>query len=206
MRIKLTKSNIDKLKPEAVRFEAWDTEISGFGLRVQPKGERVYTLKYRFAGDNDWLTIGRHGSPWTPDGARAEAKRLLGEVAHGVDPAEKRGADRKAIRFGDLCNVYFSEGVAHKKPSTLRVIGGEFELHLKPLLGAKRADAVTRADIERLLNDVKRGHSRRTNLETAAWQRRQGRGRRRRPVRRPGVHGVSVCRGLASARTIPPAA
>ena len=159
MRIKLTKSKIDALNPAAVRFEAWDTGISGFGLRVQPSGERVYILKYRFAGRQRFVTIGRHGSPWTPDGARAEAKRLLGEVARGVDPAEKRSADRKAITFGELCNVYLAEGVAHKKASTVRVDRGRIELHLKPLLGAKRADAVTRADVEKLLNDVKRGRS-----------------------------------------------
>ena len=84
---------------------------------------------------------------------------MLGEVARGVDPAEKRSADRKAITFGELCNVYLAEGVAHKKASTVRVDRGRIELHLKPLLGAKRADAVTRADVEKLLNDVKRGRS-----------------------------------------------
>ncbi|HEY3909638.1 MAG TPA: integrase arm-type DNA-binding domain-containing protein [Stellaceae bacterium] len=33
------------------------------------------------------LTIGKHGSPWTAETARAEAKRLLALVAHGNDPA-----------------------------------------------------------------------------------------------------------------------
>ncbi|MGP8193387.1 MAG: tyrosine-type recombinase/integrase [Methylovirgula sp.] len=158
MRIKLTKRNIDNLEPAAVRFDAWDTEAAGFSVRVT-SAEKVYALKYRFAGKQRRYTIGRHGSPWTPDSARTEAKRLLGEIARGVDPAEKRGADRKAISFGDLCDVYLAEGVAHKKASTLRVDRGRIELHLKPLIGAKRADAITRADIERLLNDVKRGRT-----------------------------------------------
>src|SRR5208337_971927 len=47
------------------------------------------------------------------------------------------------------------EGVAHKKPSTLRNDRSRIALHLKPLLGQKRADAIGRADIERLLNEVK---------------------------------------------------
>jgi integrase len=160
MRIQLTKSNVDKaLMPQAVRYEAWDTKISGFGLRVQPSGEKVYVLKYRLGGAQRWVTIGKHGSPWTPDGASKEAKRLLGEVARGVDPAEKRSADRKAISFADLCDLYLAEGVEHKKASTLRVDRGRVELHLKPLLGRKRADAITRGDIERVQGDVRKGRT-----------------------------------------------
>src|SRR5271165_2566879 len=118
MHIKLTKSNIDNLEPAAVRFDAWDTEVSGFCLRVA-RAEKVYALKYRFAGKQRRYTIGRHGSPWTPDSARREAKRLLGELTRGMDPAEKRNADRQAVSFGELGDLYFAEGVAHKKPSTL---------------------------------------------------------------------------------------
>jgi len=38
-------------------------------------------------GRQRWLTIGLHGAPWTPDTARDEARRLLGEVVKGHDPA-----------------------------------------------------------------------------------------------------------------------
>ena len=34
------------------------------------------------------LTTSKRGSPWTPDMARTEAKRLLGLIACGEDPAE----------------------------------------------------------------------------------------------------------------------
>jgi integrase len=159
MRIKMTKRNIDALQPGPDRYTAWDSDISGFGLRVTPSDERVYIVKYRTGGHQRWFTIGRHGSPWTPEAARKEAVRLLGEVARGLDPAEKRNAERGAITFAELCDLYLSEGVAHKKASTLRVDRGRIELHLKPLLGRKRADTITRADIERLLNDVKKGRT-----------------------------------------------
>jgi hypothetical protein len=149
-RVELTKSNIDALKAAAYRYTAWDTEMSGFGLRVTPNGRRVYVLKYRVNGQQRWYTIGRHGSPWTPRQARLEAQRLLGEVAREIDPADKRLGDRKALKFADLCDLYLAEGVSHKKASTLRSDRGRITIHLKPLLGTKRADAITRADIERL--------------------------------------------------------
>ena len=47
---KLTKRTIDSLKPGSSRFTAWDTDVSGFGLRVTPADERTYVLKYRLGG------------------------------------------------------------------------------------------------------------------------------------------------------------
>ena len=158
--LKLIKRNVDSLRPAANRFTIWDTDVSGFGLRLTPSGERVYVLKYRLDGQQRWFTIGRHGSPWTPDGARKEAIRLLGEVARGLDPAEKRNAARTAVSFAELCDDYLREGVAHKKPGTIRADRGRINGHLKPLLGKKRAVAIDRADIERMLNDVKAGKTR----------------------------------------------
>jgi integrase len=145
------------LSAKPKRYTAWDTSISGFGLRVTPNDQRVYVLKYRVGGRQYWFTIGRHGSPWTPDAAREKAKELLGDVAKGVNPAERRDANRQAMTVSELCDLYLNEGVAHKKQSTLRVDRGRIERHLKPLLGRKRVEAVTREDITRLLRDVQMG-------------------------------------------------
>lgn len=154
---KLTKRTIEALGPAAQRFTLWDTELIGFGLRVNSAGQKVYVIKYRFSGRQRWYTIGRHGSPWTPELARKEAYRLLGEVAHGRDPSEKRSIDRAAMTFRELCDLYLSEGVAHKKPSTIKSDIGRINHHLIPLLGSTRADAITVGDIERLLIDVAKG-------------------------------------------------
>jgi len=75
----------------------WVTGVTGFAARRQ-KGDAVtYLIKYRAAGGRQrWHTIGRHGSPWTPESARAEARRILGEVVSGADPAaEKRARARR---------------------------------------------------------------------------------------------------------------
>ena len=157
-RLKLTKRSIDGPPAGARRFTVWDSDVTGFGVRVTPNGERIYVLKYRLAHQQRWFTIGPHGSPWTPDSARREAVPLLGEVARGIDPADKRRADRRAISFAGLCDLDLAEGVAHKKAGTIRSDRGRIELHLKPAL-AERADAINRADVERLLNDVKNGRT-----------------------------------------------
>jgi integrase len=158
-KLKLTKRAIDALEPGDRRETYWDSEVVGFGLRIAPNGGRTYVLKYRVGDRQRWFRIGRHGSPWTPESARKEATRLLGDVARGADPSEMRADARKAMSFAELCELYFAEGAAHKKRSTLRSDRGRAKLHLVPLLGPKRADALTRGDIERLLNTVMNGRA-----------------------------------------------
>lgn len=74
----------------------WDADIPGFGLRVSANGVRSYVLKYRRGPLQRWLTIGRHGAPWTPDEARREARVLLGRIEAGEDPAFDRREARDA--------------------------------------------------------------------------------------------------------------
>ena len=161
MRAKITKRVVDGAEPRAATYLVRDTEVKGFVLVVTPAGAKSYAVDYRVGSGRGSpkrrLTIGKHGSPWTPEMARAYAKRLLAEVAAGCDPAVARQADRKALTFDELIHLYLAEGVTHKKPSTLKADRGRIEHHLRPLLGKLRADRVTRADVERMRNAVTAG-------------------------------------------------
>jgi hypothetical protein len=81
----------------------WDAALPSSGVR-RKKGPTVsYVLKFRTAeGRQRWHTIGRHGAPWTPNAAREEAKRLLGEVAKRSDPAAAKSAKRTATTVAQL--------------------------------------------------------------------------------------------------------
>ena len=88
---RITKRAVDAAKPGEHDTYLWDADLSGFGLKVTPAGGKAYLVQYRLGGRKGRtrrVTIGRHGSPWTPESARKEAKRLLGEVGAGRDPAE----------------------------------------------------------------------------------------------------------------------
>ena len=134
----------------------WDGAVGGFGARRQESAAVAYVLKYRTAdGRQRWLTIGRHGAPWTPDTAREEAKRLLGQVAQGSDPAADKASKRKASTVAQLCDLYIADAEAGrlltrrnipKKPRTLEGDRGRIERHIKPLLGSLSVAAVTRED------------------------------------------------------------
>jgi integrase len=162
MQGKITKRSVDGLAvPADGEAVLWDTEIKGFGLRVRSGGARTYVLHYRMGGGRKAalrkVTIGKHGSPWTPDTARSEAKRLLGLVEAGTDPASDRMADRSQPTFAELIDLYVAEGCSHKKPTTLKADHGRFEHHLRPLLGRLKANKIERADIERMRDAVASG-------------------------------------------------
>lgn len=149
----ITKRTVDSLRPGDV---VWDESVRGFGVRCQRR-DKVYVLKYRFHGRQRWLSIGKHGSPWTPEKARTEAKKYLGYVADGKDPADARDDAKNDITVSALCDLYMDEGVATKKASTLATDKGRIERHIKPLIGKKRCCQVTRTDIERMMQDIAKG-------------------------------------------------
>ena len=99
----------------------WDKELHGFGLKVTPAGSKVYLVQYRLGGRKGRtrrVTIGRHGEI-TPTFARAEAKRLLGEIAAGRDPAAERDKAKADKSLAVVLEQFMAEHVRPKlKAST----------------------------------------------------------------------------------------
>ena len=141
----LTIKSVEKLSLNSAEWDLGKGSVSGFGIRRRTGKTVVYVLKYRtLDGRQRWHTIGRHGAPWTPDIARDEALRLLGEVVKGDDPARHKQERRKAATVAELCDAYFeaaeagrilTRGREAKKPSTLATDKGRIDRHIKPLLG-----------------------------------------------------------------------
>ncbi len=113
-------------------------------------GKPTYFLKVRVEGRQRWLTIGPHGSPWTPAGARKEAHRLLGSIHGGSDPATVRDHKRREPPLSDVLDRYVREYVTvHNRGSTAAEIKRHVEVDIEPALGALRIGAIGRADIVR---------------------------------------------------------
>ena len=167
---KIAKRTVDSLHPEGKVDYLWDTELSGFGVKVLPSGKKTYLVQYRLGGRGGRTrryTIGKHGSPWTPDTARAEAKKILGAVAKGEDPAEEKTIKRNDVTVAQLCDVYLEKGVATKKASTVQMDKARIERHVKPLLGNRKVRQITRRDMEQFMLDVASGKTAR-NMKTEA--------------------------------------
>lgn len=149
---RLTKRTVDLAKSGET---LWDDDLPGFGLRVSEGGARTFVLKYRAHGRQRWLTIGRYGV-FTPDEARTEAKRHLGEVAKGGDPALEKARARQGITLADFARRYTAEyAVAHKKPTSRDADRYHLKNHIIPRLGSMRMDAIARQEITKLHASLK---------------------------------------------------
>ena len=151
MKAKISKRQVDATDPQERDVFIWDTDLKGFGLKVTPVGNRIYILQYRIGGRLRRYTIGKHGSPWTPDLARKEASRLIGLVAQGSDPAEIKTASNATPTIADLAKKFMAVHVAAKTAvRTGKEYSRLFDQIIIPAMGKRRVTDVTRADIARL--------------------------------------------------------
>ncbi len=187
--LKISKSTVDRLQPEAKDTLHWDETLKGFGVKVTPKGKKAYVCQYRAFGQKNAkrFTIGAHGV-LTADQARAEAKRLLGLVVTGEDPSADKRTKKEELTVAELCDDYLQNGCGTKKVSTIATDRGRIERHIKPLLGKKKISEVTRGDVKKFLSDVAAGKTS-TDVKTGKFGRAIVRGGRGTASRTTGLLG-----------------
>jgi integrase len=155
---KITKRVVDGAIAGSANAFVWDQDVRGFGLKVTPAGSKSYVLQYRMGGREaatKRFTIGKHGSPWTPDGARREAERLLTLVRQGIDPADverERRRNAVTLSFSDYADrfveLYLKEHWADSWTEGRRII----DKNIKPVFGSRPLSSITRADVSLLLD------------------------------------------------------
>lgn len=168
--MRITKKTIDGLVAGDRDQFIWDDEISGFGVKLTPKGKKVFIQQTRLNGQIRRYTIGPYGSPWTLDKARLEARKLLGQVAAGVDPMEEKRAGKKDLTVKELTAIYWEAVESHKKEATVSNEKGQTERHILPLLGRVRLRDLKKQHVQKFLSDIAAG-------KTAADVRTKKRGR-----------------------------
>ncbi|MCK0172344.1 site-specific integrase [Aliiroseovarius sp. S1123] len=132
----------------------WDNELKGFGVRCQAKA-KSYILKTRINGRQRFLTIGRHGQPWTPKSARIEALRLLGEIAGGKDPVQEKKSRKMMLTVGELADRFLTEHADKKlKPGTAYHYRSLLTNHVIPALGRHRIEEVSTERVSKLHNSL----------------------------------------------------
>lgn len=169
-RVRLTKRIVDAASRTDKRYVVWDSELSGFGLRVETSGSKTFVVRYRAEGGGRtatqrYVTVGRFGN-LTVEEARKQAKGILGSVAVGDDPADQRRAKRLEMKISGLIDLYEDEGCFIQrgkrqgqpmKPKTKQFTIARLRHHVVPLLGHKRVTEVGPHDIERFFRDVAAG-------------------------------------------------
>src|SRR6266403_533366 len=97
--IHMTKSAVDALKAASKDTVYWDAGLPGFGVKVTPKGRKVFLVLYRLAGAGSRLrkyTIGPYGRVTLPM-AKAQAQKIFAARLDGRDPAEEKKQSRRRL-------------------------------------------------------------------------------------------------------------
>jgi integrase len=149
-RIRLTKSAIDALPTPKSDVVYWDAGCPGFGVKVTPKGRKVFIVLYRTAGAGSKLrkyTIGPYGRV-TLHQARVAAQKVFAAKLDGRDPAaEKREAKRRVVadRVEDLLEMFIAQRLSQNRS------GGEISRLLRREVGRPWADRsiheITKRDV-----------------------------------------------------------
>jgi hypothetical protein len=119
-RIKLTKSVIDALPTSKSDVVYWDAGYPGFGVKVTPKGRKVFIVLYRTGGAGSRLrkyTIGPYGRV-TLHLARVAAQKVFAAKLEGRDPAaEKRESKRRILAdlVEDLLETFITQRLSQNR-------------------------------------------------------------------------------------------
>lgn len=150
---RISKRTVDAVEAGTADVYLWDDELAGFGLKVTPAGRKVYLVQYRPGGRTARtrrVTLGQHGV-LTPEEARVAARRLLGKVASGNDPAADRRAKAEAPTLGGLLDQFLDEHVAAKlKASTAGEYRRLARLYVTASLRRRPVGEVGRPEIAKL--------------------------------------------------------
>jgi integrase len=150
-RIKLTKSAIDALPVPASDEVYWDVGLPGFGVKVTPKGRKVFIVLYRAAGRLRKYTIGPYGRV-TLHQAKLAAQKVFTAKLDGRDPAaEKREANRRvtADRVGDLLEAFIAQHVAQNRSA--RELARLLRREIGACWGTRNIHDITKRDVVDLI-------------------------------------------------------
>jgi integrase len=118
--VKFTDRSLQALKPAAQRYEVWEDNGHGFGVRVAPSGRKTFVYVYRHRNKPRRLTLGTYLDISLHEAHVRHAKARK-DHKQGIDPAEQEQIQKREERDAETI-------------SQLAEIS--LEKHAKPLLDA----------------------------------------------------------------------
>ncbi|HQS84489.1 MAG TPA: tyrosine-type recombinase/integrase [Alphaproteobacteria bacterium] len=157
-KFKITKRLVESIEPDpSKRLFLWDTEITGFCLRVYPTGRKTYFLQFRnHHHTTRKIKIGVHGNI-TAEQARAVAVQLSLEISSGKDPSIAELDVSSVHTIAALTHEYLElHAKVNKRPRSLKDDLRMITTIILPKLGDLKVDAVTSHDFQKLHKDLQK--------------------------------------------------
>jgi integrase len=154
--VKITKKYVDSLEAKDKVYTIWDSKLTGFGIKVTPKGRKVYMVRYIGSGDKQRRpALGVHGR-LTCEKAREKANEMLSQVATGVDPRDEIDKRKLEPTLNEFFNTYLERHAKlHKK--TWKFNQEYYNRHLKEPFGDMKISDITQSAVADL--HIKIGNS-----------------------------------------------
>lgn len=141
---------VDALQPREGAFTVFDSEVSGFGVRVSPTGRKVFVLKYTKRAVQRWVTLGPYGE-LTLDQARKMAAKMRLEVLEAGRALAPARAHLDSVMVRDLGARFLAEHADVKTKSRTAVeYRRVVEKLINPVLGHHLVVDVTPSDTHAL--------------------------------------------------------
>ena len=148
---KLTDLQIRNAKPREKKYKL--AGGSGLMLVVMPDGAKYWRLRYRYAGKEKELSLGRPYPDLSLKDAEAEAARMRSLVASGSDPAEQRlqqkldRTARAASTFGVAAEEWYAVRSKAWARRTQEQVREYLDRDLLPKLKSRPLDAITTREL-----------------------------------------------------------
>ena len=154
--MKFTDASIRALKPKPARYEAWETNGKGFGLRISPAGRKTFIYMYRFEGTARRMTLGTYPALTLSQAHEIHAKAKL-ELERGTDPnvesVQVKKQAREAHTVKELVHVYV-ERYAKKKKRSWKEDERVLNKDVVSRWGRRKASSITKQEVVALLDEI----------------------------------------------------
>ncbi|MEJ0093499.1 MAG: tyrosine-type recombinase/integrase [Methylocella sp.] len=157
--------------PPGERVMIWDAVVPSFGVRVTDKGSATFVIMRRLGGKLIRRSIGPawqvplRGPKELPVGlavAREEARSALFDITRGVDPKEKRRAERNEKQkqqensFGVVAEAFIAQHVKNLRSAAN--VSSAIRQKLIPAWGDRPISDITRSDVIKIVKKDAEAH------------------------------------------------
>ncbi len=154
--MKFTDASIKGLKSKSERYEKWETNGRGFGIRVSPAGTKTFLFMYRFNKLSRRMTLGKYPTMKLSEAgiAHAQAREKLDK---GIDPGREKvegdQEEREAITINGLAQEYIKIYAKPKKKTwdeDQRMLNAD----ILPRWKNRKAADIRKRDVVKLLDTI----------------------------------------------------
>ncbi len=186
--VRFTKSTLERYPiPAGNRVFVYDRQTPSLALMVTRTGHRSFYLCQRVNGRPEKIHIGPFPE-WTVEQARRRAAELRGDIAKGINPAERKRTARAGMTLGELFERYIER--AKLEHRTWAEHQRRYDTHLSVWKGRKLSQ-ISREDVAKLHTKIGRDAPYEANRTLALLSAMFNKA-----AKNYGFEGVNPCRGV----------